>query len=455
MLRIGWAVRDMTPDRPAMVQGQMHRRVARNAMDPLLVTALALEGGTPPDCAIMISTDMAFVSDALQEDVRKRLAKRAPSVAADKIFMNATHTHTSLVIEDGFYPRAGGDVMTPVECHDLVAERAADAAAEAWQKRAPHSIAFAFGHAVVGHNRRAVYSSGTAQMYGRTDREDFVWIEGYEDHSVDLMFTWDAGGRLAGVAVDIPCPSQVDEGLETLSADYWHEVRTELRARFGEALCVLPMCAAAGDQSPHFLLYARQEEEMRRRRGLSERREIAARVGDAVARALACTTPGSGDVALAHAVSRVKLTPRSISREERDWAKAERGRYLKGNSPDSWWPQRLQTVVDCHDGIQKAEPVPVEIHALRIGDAVLVTNPFELFVDYGMRIKARSPAAQTLVVQIAAGCGWYLPTERAVRGGGYGAMPAVCKVGPEGGAELVEETLRMIRELFPAGGAGR
>jgi len=450
MLKIGWAVRNMTPDRPAMVQGQMHRRISKDAMDPLLVTALAIEGGSPSDCAIIISCDLAMISDALQGAVRKRLGPLLPSVPADKIFLTATHTHTSLVIEDGFYVRAGGDVMTPEECEALVADRAADAAATAWQGRSPHSVCPAFGHAVVGHNRRAIYAGGAAQMYGRTDREDFVWIEGYEDHSLDVLFTWDAAGRLSGIVLDIPCPSQVDEGLERLSADFWHDIRVELRMRFGDGLSVLPLCGAAGDQSPHFLLYARQEAEMRRRRSFSERREIAVRVGDAVARAFACAGPASGETPFAHLVRRLKLTPRQVSREERDWAQAEYDRFTRQHGADSWWPICLKEVVQRFEGVRKAEPLPVEIHVLRIGDVALATNPFELFVDYGLRIKARSAAAQTIIVQIAAGAGWYLPTERAVRGGGYGAMPAVCKVGPEGGAELVEETLKMIGDLFPA-----
>ena len=41
MLQIGWATRDFTPERPAMIQGQMHRRIGREALDPLMVTALA------------------------------------------------------------------------------------------------------------------------------------------------------------------------------------------------------------------------------------------------------------------------------------------------------------------------------------------------------------------------------------------------------------------------------
>jgi len=447
MLKIGWATRDFTPDRTALLQGQMHTRVAHKALDPLTLTALAIEGDG--DCALLITCDMPFISDALQEDVRRRLEERIP-VPAAKVIMNATHTHTSMVFEDGFYPHPGGDVMTADECKELIADRAVEAAEAAWQVRAPHAVARAFGHAVVAHNRRACYTDGHTQMYGSTNRPDFDWIEGYEDHSVDMLFTWDAAGTLDGMLVNVPCPSQVDEGLEVFSADYWHEVRQELRARFGEKLYVLAQCGAAGDQSPHFLLYGPQEEEMRRRRGVSERQEIAFRVADAVTRALVCTEPAPGEVPFAHVMRKIELPPRGVSRKERDWAAAECARYSAEHGSDSWWPQRLQMVVDQYEGRLTPDPLPTEVHVLRIGDAVIATNPFELFTDYGLRIKARSPAAQTIVSQITAGTGWYLPTERAVAGGGYGAMPAVCKVGPEGGRQLVEVTLEIIEELLKA-----
>jgi hypothetical protein len=111
----------------------------------------------------------------------------------------------------------------------------------------------------------------------------------------------------------------------------------------------------------------------------------------------------------------------------------------------------LRDVVDLFDRGQPMPPFQPELHVLRLGDAAIATNPFELFLDYGLRIKARSPAAQTLVVQLAAGTGLYLPTERAVRGGHYGAHPAVAPVGPEGGRELVEATLSAIGGLFEPG----
>ena len=31
--------------------------------------------------------------------------------------------------------------------------------------------------------------------------------------------------------------------------------------------------------------------------------------------------------------------------------------------------------------------VPVEVHVLRLGDVAMATNPFELFLDYGIQIK--------------------------------------------------------------------
>jgi hypothetical protein len=448
MLKIGWATRDFTPNRPALLQGQMHRRIGRSAMDPLTVTAWALEDQTPQDSALFISCDLVSVPVELCAKVREGVVKRVPDLPADRIIMNATHTHTSLVIEDGWYDAPDGDVMTPLECLDWVADKAVEAGIAAWQARQPGAVGRAFGHAVVGHNRHAVYTDRHAEMYGQTNREDFMWIGGYEDHSVDMLFTWDAQGALSGVALAIPCPSQVDENKEQFSADYWHDVRTELRRRLGVKLQVLPICSTAGDQSPHFLVYGKQEEEMRQRRGMSERQEIARRVADAVELALASTHPlPESETRLAHRVQNLALSPWKITREQRDWAlKAYEDWTAKGEST-SWWPKRLHWVVDCYDGKETAQAVQTEIHVLRIGDAVIATNPFELSLDYGMQIKARSHAAQTITMQLAGGRSMYLPSERAAAGGGYGAMPAVADAGPEGGRELVAATLALIQAL--------
>ena len=59
----------------------------------------------------------------------------------------------------------------------------------------------------------------------------------------------------------------------------------------------------------------------------------------------------------------------------------------------------------------------MELHALRLGDCAFVTNPFELFLDYGQMIIARSRAKRTFLVQFACDTG-RISAHRAGHGGG-------------------------------------
>jgi hypothetical protein len=96
---------------------------------------------------------------------------------------------------------------------------------------------------------------------------------------------------------------------------------------------------------------------------------------------------------------------------------------------------------------QDASPYyKMELHVLRLGDIAIASNSFELFVDYGLRIMGRSKAPLTLLVQLSCDYNDYLPTERALQGGGYSAMAN--PVGPVGGKVLVEETVALINTMW-------
>lgn len=84
---------------------------------------------------------------------------------------------------------------------------------------------------------------------------------------------------------------------------------------------------------------------------------------------------------------------------------------------------------------------------MRLGDVAIATNEFELYTDYGVQMKARSPAIQTFVIQLA-GPGTYLPTECAAKHGGYGAVIQSSQIGPEGGQTLVERTVESLRSMW-------
>ena len=115
-----------------------------------------------------------------------------------------------------------------------------------------------------------------------------------------------------------------------------------------------------------------------------------------------------------------------------------------------WWHQQVVTRFE-RQRAGTVQPFVMELHVLRLGDVAIATNAFELFTDYGIQIKARSPALQTFVIQLAGSTemGSYLPTKRAVQGGGYSAIVQSNEVGPEAGQILVDRTVDRINALWP------
>jgi len=98
---------------------------------------------------------------------------------------------------------------------------------------------------------------------------------------------------------------------------------------------------------------------------------------------------------------------------------------------------------------QKTDPFyHFEMHVLRLGDVAIATNPFELYLDYSVRIRARSKAVQTFLIQLACDSGLYLPTPKAIRGGHYSTSLHTAPVGPEGGDALVDQTVAAINALW-------
>jgi len=421
-LYVGWAAVDITPDKPVALVGQLHKRISQKVRDPLTATALAIETRGENDQreqAILVSCDVLYVRKSVQDRLRQIVKTRLPDFDVDKLFLNATHTHTAPGFADedfgSLYDVSKDEgVMKASEYAEFFVDRMAKAVVDAWQSRKAGGMSWALGHAVVGMNRRAHYFNGSTTMYGQTNRPDFANLEGYEDHGVEMLFFWDKDKAPTGIIVNIACTAQETEGLSEISADFWHDVRMEIRRRFSRDIFILPQCAAAGDASPHLLFRTRAEEIMRQRRGLSSRQEIARRIVDAVESTLPLAKQDiQTTMVFKHTVARVNLPPQE---------------------PATLPFYTTDTIA------------PVEFHVIRLGDIAMATNPFEIYLDYGIRIKARSPAVLTFLVQLSCQHCGYLPTEKGVQGGGYSADKFV--VGPQGGQVLVDETVNRLNALW-------
>ncbi len=466
-LHIGTAVADITPTLPVALDGQFNMRIAKEAATPLTASIMALEsreGGRSLDMAIMVSCDLICIRPKeLLLTLRSEVHKQIPKMDEKKIFLNAIHNHTAPVLDNGSepafkYPIPEKGVLQPGEYNAFFIRRVTEGIVKAWNNRRPGSVTWGLSHAVIGHNRRAVYADGSAQMYGKTNVPEFRNLEGYEDHDVNVLFFWNRDGKLIAANIDVPCTAQEVENDSSVNADYWHPVRVALRKRFGADLCVLGWIGAAGDMSPHLMYHKAAEERMMKLRKLNSLEEIARRVDLAVEEAYETVRDDRhADVQLIHQVETLTLPMRLVTENEYASFKAENAKLAAQIAADPKAIDQVAARMSWNKGIidrfekQKINPNPTmetEIHVIRIGDAVICTNQFELFSDYGIRIQARSKALQTFVIQLA-GSGTYLPTERAVKGGGYSAVIQSNLVGPEGGQILVDRTVQLIDGLWP------
>ncbi len=473
-LLFGWATLSITPEKPVAIAGQYYTRISDQVNDPLFATALAIETRDDAgvvDQAVFVSCDLAVIRGNVQQKVRRRLRPRLPDLDVQKIAISATHTHTAPALTDAKesdwhpydfmgswayrIPQERTDVMQPSDYLEFIVERIGDVVVEAWRARKPGGLSWALSHVVVAHNRRAVYADGTARMYGNTNDPEFSHIEGVSDHSLDVLFFWRDERKLQGIAITVYCPAQEVAGESYLSADFWYDTRKLLREKYDPDLQVLALTGASGDQSPRLLWNKAAEQAMRERRGLSNRQEIARRIVGAVDAVYETARDNiRSELDFQHRVKIVPLPVWKVSDQRYAQAQAvfeagkDKTEELASRDYINW---RVSRTLMARYAYQKKDPFyQAELHFVRLGDLAMMTNPFELYTDYGLRIKARSPATQTVVVQLTSDCVAYLPTDRAVPSGGYSARIVDGVVGPQGGKVLVDETVAVLNQMWPS-----
>jgi neutral ceramidase len=151
----------------------------------------------------------------------------------------------------------------------------------------------------------------------------------------------------------------------------------------------------------------------------------------------ACTLP---EVALGAASSELVMATRDISR--------------------NWWKDDIQKKLPRWDALEYQEkeiearrregkPAYVtEVMALRIGSWAFVALPGEVFVHFGLDIKARSPFRRTCVAAYANDYAGYIPTREAFAHGSYEAWPVLnARVGREGGYLMADKAVELMEIL--------
>ena len=489
MIQFGWAETDITPKEKVALMGEFFERATTEAETPLTVTALAIEADG--EQTIICSCDLEEITAELTEAVRARI--RNSDLDPRKVIIGCVHIHnsytyrlkspfakaerTSLQMIQKYMPAdckyipevTSDDCMSPDAAFDRLADAVAKTVVQAWNNRKEGGYATGFGRAAVGMNRRVCYADGTAKMWGDADTATFTELEGGNDNGVELMFVYNEKQKLTGIIANIACPAQVMEQRSVISSDYWGKVKILLREKYGKDLFLLPLCAPAGDQCPRDLIRWVEPETpikdpnvIRNNPKLRDADpsmfdvkgtwKIGKRIFNEIETALEEVGEIQTEAIHRHTVEDLKLPLRRVTDQERDEAEQKIKDFFKGRKEldynDSAALYVYAGTLQRHEVQKFYNTVTTEIHIVRFGNLAFATNPFELFLNYGNQIRARSEARQTFLVQLANGGLGYLPTEIAEKHGHYSAYVSSGYVGHAGGELLVNATLDAINTLF-------
>lgn len=496
-LLIGWAEESITPEKKIALAGQFAERISEYVETPVTATSLAVESDS--EQMIICSCDLVNVSANLLENVRESVKSQNSEIDTDKIIVCAIHTHTSHLynhsnikgtegsssakfkkILDKFLPpekqyrakvsEKGDDFMDSDEALEFLSLRIAKSVVTAWESRKPARYAQGFGRAAVGMCRRVCYSDGSAKMWGDTNMASFTELEGGNDSGIEMLFFYDENENLTGVLANVACPAQVLEHRMFISSDYWGKVKILLREKYGEDIFVLGLCSAAGDQCPRDLVrWVNPETPIDdpniERNDYIERDAdpsmfdikgswlVGKRIVNEIVMSLENVEKTYDEAILKHEKLTVDLPLRRVTPKECDEAKEALEKYaskvtdhinFEDNAKMHIYTGTLLRWEEQHT--QDIETV--EVHIARLGNVAIATNPFELFLDYGNQIRARSRARQTILIQLCCGSEGYLPTEKAEKGSHYSAYVSSGHVGHEGGELLVRKTTEEINKMF-------
>jgi neutral ceramidase len=441
MLRVGTSVVDITPPIGSQVAGQFHERIAELVHDPLCARAFVVDDGETR--AAIVGCDLLSLKRSTVQKARA-LAAELTDIPATNILISATHTHTG--------PRTTGIFPSSADAEyvSLLPRQIASAVALAARARRPAQIGVGSGWEEGGtHNRRFLKADGTAHMHPPKGDPSFVGPEGPDDPEVGVLVAKDGEGSFLGAVVNYTSHPIVVGHERAFSADFPGYVCRMLEAIEGVPGSVTFVNGAFANVCP-FDVY----NVTRREYGYAWAERIGHMVGGEALRVLEKTdTLPSTPVRVAN--RSVELTIREIGDELVEAAHrllATPADQLPPGVTDPRIAQRERIYAD--EVLRLAEErsaspiVTGEVQVIAIGPAAFVSIPAELFVEFGLEIKRRSPFLFTYIVGAANGMVGYIPTHKAFRGGGYETRLArSSKLTPEAGDIFVATAVDLLKQL--------
>ena len=141
-------------------------------------------------------------------------------------------------------------------------------------------------------------------------------------------------------------------------------------------------------------------------------------------------------------------------------SRLEDARKLIAEHPEPIWLDDEKTVaewdwvyavsiIDLSERLRTTQEFVYEVQVVRIGNTAIVALIGEPFVEAQLRIKLESPADFTFIAHMCNGYVGYIPTRKALKGGGYETETANWScLAPEASEMIEDRSIALIKELF-------
>ncbi len=431
-LQIGAASKVINPRIGDWVQSAGVKKRATEIRDNLEANGLYLSDGKKQ--ILLVSCDLGGLEPPRVIAMREAMG-RAAGIPPRDIIISATHTRGPVVLRSNY--------LMPVD--DAYLDRLqgwlVELARQAVQSARPGKVGWGKGTAEIGFNRRFCWADGSHTMHGDTNRKDFAGLEGPNDPQHLALFAADADGKLIAVIQHNTTHPTITWGGSVFTVDFPGESRRILREELGN-IPMLFLNGAQGDISWRNPLNRRPES---RERSI---RRLGRLMADETLRLYKDIEYHDHPV-LNHTYEdlqvKVRLPkPERLVEAREVLARIDAGENIRGMKMIlAFGAVHLQELF----GENPVDTLP--IHAVRIGDVALVTEPCELYCQFALDIKRRSPAPITAVVGLADGYCGYCPTIYGILGGGYTGDPiSWARLEPYAGYKIVESAASMLSSLW-------
>lgn len=405
----GAARSDITPRLGCHICGYFNDRIAEDILDPLYAKAIVLDNGEEAYAIVVCDLIALAKQDA---DAAKVEASRLTGIPAEHIFISCTHTH--------YGPATMGALGTPRD--DAYMEtamlRVADSVRLAQNRLVPAEAGVA-STSVPGEtfNRRWHLKDGKVEANFRLGYESREAIRpaGPTDPEVLVMAVRDRDRQPIALLANYSLHYVGGPYDTSISADYFGHFDRALQRMAGVPLVGIMANGCCGDVNNIDISRPRPE--------MPTPTFQAERVANVLAGAAFSAWQGLRDrdyerrPALGVATETAPFRRREPTPDE-----LQRARQLAArpkppdDSPDlvPWvYAHEVQYVAE--------EPLerPMPITAWRVGQLGAVGLPGEMFVQYALQIKERSPFRRTMAIELANDCLGYFPTDRAMAEGSY------------------------------------